>query len=658
MQEPDTRQELDNIVRHFASAGKTLRLYPANSPMPKQAVALAAQSLDSWFAQFPVLSLALVREGFSFHGEPVALGAVGASDLADALKSHGVAELAIMPGCTGDELLTFLNYAMQSPEEIRDQGGLSTLLAANGVEAIRVTDVHLTVIEQTQLAPEGDIDEFLRELARDPDKLAAWLAAASAGDPATFQEGLAELAAVSGPEGMEQLLKSLAGAFNQQTAEGKDALLGLAFEPGVVRDMTGGMFGLLGSADIASALTDGNLGKNMLSLSNALTGLPLAEKIAEVKAEVQAMLPGAGHTSKEGSFLEHMVDVRTRVTPEPSLVDADQVYRQVVAATRVSAEDVDRMRSAVVNSASALNAASVNTMLTLLDQQRDYSLYTASLENLASMVPRLLESGELGLASRVIGELAAREARAVQPWPDLTQKFRDTIALAVGPRSMAALMRSAVADQGSVSIARDIVQAAGDSAGPALIGEAIALKAEGLAMAEELMGRRVVPLLQTAAMNAQWFQLAPIAERLAREGDNRSLQVVDHLLKRPDEQSRREVVTGLGAASTPAAVRLLSVALRDPSAEVAISAIRALGKSGAAGSGDALAHRLEELDLDGKDFVYARELIAALSRCHDASAGEALHKLASKKALIKRGHFEEVKAMAEQGHQRWQGSAR
>ena len=59
-----------------------------------------------------------------------------------------------------------------------------------------------------------------------------------------------------------------------------------------------------------------DVAKNMLSLSSALTNLPLDRCTAEVRAQVQAMLPAQGHTEKEADFLNHMLSVRARVEPE------------------------------------------------------------------------------------------------------------------------------------------------------------------------------------------------------------------------------------------------------------------------------------------------------------------------------------------------------
>lgn len=642
---------VEAVVRALATAGRSLRLYPSSSPIPQQSVEAAISAVEAHLSSNPTLALAIAREGLTWQGTVIGKHTPGALELADSLRGHGIAQIDFLPGVTNADVMAFLAANAEDPVRSHKAGGLSALLAAAGVDSIRVVDVQLTVIDSSVLAPgeDEDFDEFLRDLAQDGEKLSVWLSVAAKGDPVVFAEGLGELERVSGAEGRDRMLESLAAAFLGQEQDAKDVLLNLAMQDsGTVRGLAAGMFRYLGSGEIAGTVLEGCLGRNMLSLSNALTRLPLEQVTATVRAEVQAMLPGAGHTPKEAAFLEHMLEVRELTAPEPSLVDADSTYRAVAQAATVRDEDVERARTAVNSSGTALNAAGVRTMLALLDQQRDFELYCSGTENLASMVPRLIELGDLKLAATVLSELSRREVETTGPWPELSERLRTSIAQAVGPRAMSALLTAVASDRSLAPDARDIMRHAGDSAGACLIAEAIALKAEGIEVAEELVGRRVVDLLNGAALTAEWYQLAPIVSRIAREGDARSAATIDALLRRPDEPSRREVVSAMAANGGPLALRALSAALRDPSAEVAIVAARALGTSSMPGAANAVSTRLFELDIDQGDFALGKELIIALSRMPEAEATAALQRLTTRKSLIKRGHFAEVQGLAAQ----------
>jgi hypothetical protein len=645
----DARSQIETVVRGVATAGKTLKLYPPTSPIPREAAESATQALDSYLSENAILSLAVDREGFRWMGEILGVGVAGSADLADELRDLGVAEVDFVPGVTIDELVAFLGVVGQDPDKVKASGGVGALLAAESINNIRVADVHLTVIEEDVLTPDEDIETFLRQLAVDPDRLATWLRAASAGDPQAFAEGLGELASVVGPDGMPRLMESLSNAFLQQEQDGKDALLGLAMDTGTVQDLAEGMFRHLGSDDIASSVCDGLYGENMLSLSNALTHLPLQERMRQVHDQVQAMLAEGDHTDKEAHFLEHMLDVRNRTEPETRLIDTDATYSRIASGVQLQEEELERLRDETQHSAEHMGPATVTTMLALLDQQSDLELYTSSAGNLASMVPRLLEAGDIALADRIVGELAGRQESAASSRPEMVERLDIALKAAMCERSTRALVKAALDNPSMVPVAREMMRKAGDVPTEPLVEEAVNLKLDGIKVAEEILGPRLVDQLVVMAPSAQWYQVGPIVERLAKEGDARSLAAVEAALRRPDEQSRREATQGVAAAGGPGAAKLLAERVNDDSAEVAIIAVRAMAKYDVPGSGAVLAARFESIDPDDKDFLLGREIIGALARVSDPDAVVELKKIAGRKALIKRGHFADIQALAKQG---------
>lgn len=587
MSDEQLERVVDTVVRSLATAARTLRLYPATSPIPRQTAEAAVEALGSYFVDEPVLPLVVAREGFRFRSASV--NAPGSNELADMLIRHGVAEISILPAAGIDELITFVGAVLKDPTEIRDASGLGAVLAAYGIESVSVSDVALTVVELTAPEEGEDLDEFLRDLASDPDKLALWLASATAGDPAALAEGLAELACVAGPGGLERLVAALTSAFMRQQPEGRDALMGLSVKDGDVRSLMSAVFGSLGTADIAQSLAGGLFGKNVLSMSNMLAALPLGSRMSQVLAEVKPLLASAGHTDHEMAFLEHMLELRGQQEREAPLIDRRPDYAKVAQIADVRPEELSQARKEVQSSMSRMNARSVTTMLQLLDQQEDFSLYCKTLDGLASIVPALFEMRDLDLADEVLRELANREARTDQAWPELTEKIR-----------------------------------------------------EAIAKAGEVLGRRLLDLLIAEAPDAQWFNIAPIVQRLASEGDARSTQTIDSILRRPDERSRQEAAKGLAGAGSPMALRQLASLMRDPSSEVALVAIRAAGRSAAPGTANVLGERFSELDCDGKDFTPCREIINSLARSAGPDASAVLSRIAARRALIKRGHFAEI----------------
>ncbi len=638
-------QAVEQVVRTLATAARALRLYPPASPIPAQSLEAAEAAVAAALAEEDLLSLSVRRDGLSWRGEALGKHTPGSKELADELRSHGVAEIDFV-GANAREIAELLAQSMREPADVVEQGGFSALLVSQGVESIRVSDVQLTVIDTSALTPDEDVEDFLRSLSTDPARLGAWLTASAAGDPAAFQDGLGELLGAVGPEGRDQLLRTLATAFAEQPQETRDVLLKLSLDDGAARTLVGGMGPLLGSDGMAAALVDGSLGLNMLSLSNALAKLPLDEAVAAVRERVQARLRDSAHTDAESAYLDHMLQARALLEPEPPVSDTDKTYHAVARAADLREEDVLRACQAVVGSIDGTRVVGVKTMLCLLDHEDDFELFCSTATNLGSMVPRLLQAGELTLSAEVLAELSAREVRATGPWPELSARLRDAIAGAVGPESMETLVKAMIADPSLLPAVEEIVRHAGEAAGPSLVSAGIAEKGPGLEIAEQILGRRIIDLLNSAAPQVPWYQLGPVVARLAREGDARSMQTIAGLMQRTDEQSRREVVSALAASPSPAALSIIARGLRDPSPEVSLISARALGRSGEPAAAVPLANRLAEIDGDSAEFLLGKEIIGALARVPGPQSEEALQRLSVKRTLVKRGRFGELQELA------------
>ena len=645
--EPEYARILDNVLRALSTATRSLRLYPASSPIPRETVDAAVAALHEYFATGPShLALSVAREGFAVDGEPVATHIAVSVELAETLRDHGVAQVTIVPSATAEDLLNFLSVVSRAPEDVRAEGGIGAVVQGLGVTSVQLTDIQLVTLDQS-VSDSADAEMRLREIADSPSKLGAWFTAASSGDSETLRSNLNEFVEVTGEEGTENLADTLAGTITAQPAENRDALLSLALEPGPARELAARMFAMMSAMDIAGAILGGAFGRNMLSLSSALANLPLDHVSQPIRQEVLTMLPVSGHGPQETAFLDHMLKVRTSNEIEPALAEADHSFRTIVQAGSVTDVDVSRAREATTAAQQVLDTVGVRTMFTLLDSQTEYERYSASVTTLAAMVPRLVEREELHLVGELLDGLETRQA-AHPEWEELSDYLAQALSRAVDAEAAAGLLRITVADRSLAPLAKEILRFSGDEANTAVAREAIALKGEGLDAAEELVGRRLWDIVDVLAPHAHWYQLGPIVEHLAAQGDQRSWQTIESLMARPEEQARRDIIAAVAAAGGARSLSLLGSALRDPSEEVAAVAARAIAKSGDPGSAALLAARLNELDIDNTDFTRARELIGALARTSDPAAGEALSRLASRRAIIKRGHFAEVQQLVAQ----------
>jgi hypothetical protein len=598
-------------------------------------------ALQAYFGDgFTTLTLAVARDGFQDELGPVGGNIPGGSELADDLRAQGVAVIEFQPTITGEEVLALLTTLSRPPAEIHAEGGFGVVGATAGMGSIRVTDVQLTVLDAGGFG-EADDESVLRGMLSDAARLGQWMGTAAAGDPEALKDGVLQMASVAGTEGDAELAETLSDAFLSQNSDSRDTVLSLAMEPGPFRDLIGDMFCYQDSAEIAESILGGQYGRNMMALSTALTQLPLGQIDDDVRKEVLSLLPGAGVPETQTDFLQHMLQVRLQPEPEPDLVAVDRTYQAVVQAASITDGDLEKARNAVEASSVGVDAASVRTLLALLDHETDFAKYAASIDSLAGMVPRFIENDQLPLAAFVLVELDNRRASDLARWPQLAENPN----LGKRPadsKAMAVLVDSVLADPALMPQAREIVRLLGETSGQPIVDQAITHKAEGIRLAEELLGRRVIDLLCASVMQAQWFQVGAVVARLAAEGSPSCVATIEALMRKPDPGVRKEVVAGLSQSPGPVADRLLPELVRDENADVTIAAARVLAKSPTPGAGAAIAARLGQLDVDNNDFELARELISTLSLCADPAAGDALKKLATRRSLMKRGHFNEI----------------
>lgn len=633
-----------SLVRSVAAAGKSLRLYPPTSPIPLDAVRTALAQLDDLLATEPCLKLNVVRDGLTAGTQPVAENVPAAAELSEQLRDHDVAEIELRRGLDERQLASFLVSLNSPPDEVRALGGLGAVLTADRVGSIRVGKVNLAV---SAMPGPGDdeVDEFLRELALDPARLSTWVSAAAQSDSSTFADGLAELSDAAAAAGGSALATSLAQAFQGLDTFGRDALLGLAME-GRDRDgVVGDALARLPAGQVVDALCGGTYGANVLSLSTAVARLPLGEQLDEVLDQVRSHYLKEGHTDAELGFFDRMVGLRASGDHERALADADPSLGTVGSAT-VDDGELDASRIEIRTALAAGSRRTVQTLLTLLDQQQDYALYCRTLERLAALTRRLIERGELALADRVLMELDNRSTSTDRPWADLGDRIKKAIAAATSPEAMQALLARVAGSDDPDEAARRILRHGGDSAEQALVASAL----EGadptrLDAAGKLLGGRFTDCLAAAAAHAPAAQVATLVKTLAASGDARAATAVDNLTRAADSAIRKEAAKGLAGGGS-LGTRYLRTLLGDRDATVAMAAARALGATPSPHTASVLLQRLEELDIDGDDFELGAEVLRSLAKVGGRDAVLTLKRLARRKALIKRGHFSQVQKLA------------
>ena len=207
--------------------------------------------------------------------------------------------------------------------------------------------------------------------------------------------------------------------------------------------------------------------------------------------------------------------------------------------------------------------------------------------------------------------------------------------------------------------ARDLIRWGGERAVRDLTDIALASGDPAtFAAAEQLVGRRMLDELCRTAATVKPGGVAAVARRLAAAASEpRCATALELLAARPDAASRRELAAAISRVDTTAAVLLTEKLLGDRDPEVAIVAARGLGHNASDGASRVLASRLSHLDVDGRDFPVAREIVLSLARHHDPIAKAALERMASRRSLMKRGNYTAMQEVVRQAQQMQRGTS-
>ncbi len=635
---------LDAVMRTLGSAYRAVRLYPPGTDMTMQAVSRACDAVEEYIQAEPALKLDVVRGGFILRGLDGVLTAPGVDDLAGALGSHGVGELHFVAPPTPEEALQLLLAAQRQAQELLDAGGIQSVLDKASVGSIRIVALILSKIETPPEIPEEDADKFLAELAADPGRLAVWLRSLLASDDEGLTEGILTLA--SAADDVESFGRTLAASFLELDTDEKDRLLEISITLQPIHDVMVEMLANLTAVELTAAIRGGCYGRNLMSLSFALSKLPVGPRSAELLHETVAALRSADAQESDVQFLEQMVGLRQMPQPETPLEVANPAFRAMLAATQVPPEEFDSFRRAV-SSRGSLDQGGVAILLYLLDSAEDLHGYTCVLGALSRSVPHLLESRDADLAMTILREITQRSVASDKPWPGLLAQFRQATETACGPRSMAAVLRMFEADPNAAQLAEELVSLGGETAAEALASAAIDSEVEGsLGYAEEVLGRRLPELLAPKAPEVEVQRAARLAEMLARDGGPRCMHALGLLLSRPEDGVRSKTARGIAAAGGQPFALLMPKILRDESSSVAMIGAQVVAQNGSPVAVQMLAKRLAEIEGE-KDLSLAREIIGAMAKSPSPVAEAALREITGRGSFLRRSKDSELKSLAE-----------
>ncbi len=210
--DPEYTRILENVLRALSTATRSLRLYPPTSPIPRQTVDAAVSALNEFFAKGkPDLKLTVAARGLRVRGRTGRdQRSWSASNSRTRFATTASRRSTSSRARSAEDLLGFLSVVSRTPEEVRAEGGISSVDRGPG-------RVHGDPDRRAARHARPDRRQLARlrgHAARDRRQPRQARPAGSRRSPRTRRacaRSLREFVAVTGEDGTENLADALSG---------------------------------------------------------------------------------------------------------------------------------------------------------------------------------------------------------------------------------------------------------------------------------------------------------------------------------------------------------------------------------------------------------------------------------------------------------------
>lgn len=126
------------------NAVRSLKLYPANNPIPTAAIDKAYQVLKQILNAQGKIYLKFSRKDIFIENEQIEGSNIENKKiigLANHFCDHGISSLVFLKDITKDDFISLLNTIIQEPDEIREKGGIQSVLEPKYQKSIKVNEI-------------------------------------------------------------------------------------------------------------------------------------------------------------------------------------------------------------------------------------------------------------------------------------------------------------------------------------------------------------------------------------------------------------------------------------------------------------------------------------------------------------------------------------
>lgn len=674
-----TVQVAEGLLKAMSAASRTIRLYPETSPLPLQAVRNFHGLLTEALAERPFITIGVSREGFSVQGEAFGREHEGLRSFATDLFAQQVSSIIFRTGVNEREIMEFLKFLTLDPLLVREQGGLTTLLLEQHVANLVVTELELKVVpEEFEGGATGElvmhmvddvshsavqaVEQFFVSLSSSVPEMVEWLksvtppAGGSAQGPAEdLLEAVRQLGASIGtstelPQEQAMYFRNIAeGILALEEPLRSQVVLERMIPASGASQLFAKILSQLSEAEIAELLA-GSSENGVGGLADVVGDLSfLGERREQVLSLLEEMLREKGHPTDEVGRLK----AAGAGQPEDMAARAmsEETVEVLMAVSEYSDEDLRCIEAA--NEAcqdESIAASAIRIHLALLAGAEDEQSYAQTLDATPELLAGLVESGQVERAAEAL-DWATTHARSVlKMWPSVQDHLRALLE-AAGSRDLVhtvvEFIRVHGAERDIRAATRYVTLIPDASIEPivdALAEENVAANRKRLCAVLSETGRKAVHVLGTKLTDPRWYLVRNVVSVLGMMRDPAALPFLKDSLSHKDGRVRAEAVRAVGMIRDPSTAPWLVERLSDPDQTIRLAAARWLGRMHSPEAVAALCQLVETRTRS--DFEVVKVAIQALGQIGDEVARPALERVASRRALFRRGRVKELKALA------------
>jgi len=576
------------VVRRLNAAVKSRRLYTAGHPLRAQTISALLTTLQTYHERFGSFVLETHRQGLIVEGKPFE-GGESVDQLALHLYAMGIWQLVIVPGLTEAEATALLEIVDMEREQMVAGGGIVALLAARGVNHVRVVELKPGEEDAAQITPEvfqqllegslaaQDRARLLGLLRSGPDQAARLVGVVVERAQQAFPDA-------RGPELAARVYQALTALdrliVDSPPGESQDLLKHLASAVSQLEDPTGGSLPRtiltaagqdLSARALLSAMTSEQIARMVIPCLEAGDPPPQAAQLAQG-------LPFDPEKARETLALISQQTGRTFDIPalfeELALPRWIHNFPQDLEDFRIAAEDVavtDEEIAALLEEArtdeATLTREHTLVLLRLAADEDDAHERDGALEMLVRLTLSHLQEGRVELVGTVLRALDAliREGGARgAACGDALRNFLSHLPAMLTARDI----RAWTEESPLLPVLREIGRSAALVLVQALPSERDPGRRQVLAALLGRLGEDAVDPLAAALRDPHAETVRQVIQALGQIRTAKAARALRGVAGHPDPRLRREAIDLLRVLPLPQAQETLVAFLRDPDPQV------------------------------------------------------------------------------------------